>query len=113
MIEQAFAVGVDIAIKATILVGLVFALDRVLVKQVLIRSAIWNACMVALLALPITTVMFPRVRIDYLRPQSAATSNRAPDSAPAEIGTRNVTARTMARSRSALAQPSRGARNTA
>lgn len=49
MIEQAFAIGVDVAIKATVLVAFVFAVDRVLAKKVLIRSAIWNACLVALL----------------------------------------------------------------
>jgi len=65
-------VGVDVALKATFVLLLVIACDRVLPRgRVLVRSAAWNACLIGLLLLPVITAAFPRFRVQCLPPRSA------------------------------------------
>ena len=67
------ALGADIVIKATILAGAALVLHWLFgARRALTRSALWNTCLIALLALPIVTAAFPRLRIDCLpaRPES-------------------------------------------
>lgn len=57
-------IGADIAIKAALIVLLVYLLTSVVFRRnVLIRSSIWNACLVGLLLLPLATTALPSWRI--------------------------------------------------
>ncbi len=72
------AVGADIVIKATVLAGAAWVLHTLLGgRRVLTRSALWNTCLIALLALPIVTAAFPRLRIDCLPARPGSVEPRA------------------------------------
>ncbi len=61
--------GADVAVKATVLCLMAIVCDRLVLRRwVLIRSALWNAGLVALLLLPCATAAFPRFRIPVLPP---------------------------------------------
>ncbi len=61
---RAALVALDVALKATVLMALAFACHAALGRQrALIRSALWNACLVGLLLLPAASLAFPRLRI--------------------------------------------------
>ncbi|MBN1343090.1 MAG: hypothetical protein JXQ73_10445, partial [Phycisphaerae bacterium] len=62
----------DVAIKASLVYLLALLADRLLRKRwILARSAMWNACLLALLLLPLATATFPRLRIRCLPPDQA------------------------------------------
>ncbi len=72
--DRAWAVGVDIAVKATLLMVAALLLDRALrSRHVLACSSVWNACLIGLALLPLATLAFPRLRIECLPPQTAMT----------------------------------------
>jgi beta-lactamase regulating signal transducer with metallopeptidase domain/protocatechuate 3,4-dioxygenase beta subunit/peroxiredoxin len=61
---RAALVALDVALKATALLALVFAGHAALGRRrAPARSALWNACLVGLLLLPAASVMFPRLRL--------------------------------------------------
>ncbi len=61
-------VAADIAIKATALMVVALALNAWLARRggVLLRSSLWNALLIMLLLLPVTTIGFPRLRVPCL-----------------------------------------------
>jgi C-terminal processing protease CtpA/Prc/beta-lactamase regulating signal transducer with metallopeptidase domain len=70
--EHAWAIGVDIALKATLLLVAASLLDRVLrTRHLLACSSIWNACLIGLILLPVAAIAFPRLRIECLPPETA------------------------------------------
>jgi beta-lactamase regulating signal transducer with metallopeptidase domain/protocatechuate 3,4-dioxygenase beta subunit/peroxiredoxin len=62
--QAALAVALDVSVKATALILLVFAAHWALGRrQALIRSALWNALLVGLLLLPAASLAFPRLSV--------------------------------------------------
>lgn len=64
--REVVAVGLDVALKSAVLIASAAILHIVVRKKVLVASAIWNACLVGLLTLPVVAVACPRWRIDCL-----------------------------------------------
>jgi beta-lactamase regulating signal transducer with metallopeptidase domain len=64
---MAWNIAADLAVKTTILLGLVLVVHLLLGhRRVLFRSGLWNAALVALLVLPAFTLALPRLRVDWL-----------------------------------------------
>jgi beta-lactamase regulating signal transducer with metallopeptidase domain/multidrug efflux pump subunit AcrA (membrane-fusion protein) len=69
------ALGIDVALKAAALGLLAFLLHRLLGRRrPLVRSVLWNACLIGLLLLPASAAVFPRFSITCLPETSAVTS---------------------------------------
>jgi multidrug resistance efflux pump/beta-lactamase regulating signal transducer with metallopeptidase domain len=63
----ALGFGLDVALKAAVLILVALALHLVVGRRrVLVRSVLWNACLAGLLALPAIDAAFPRLRIACL-----------------------------------------------
>ena len=78
-LSHAAAVFADVAIKATVVCLLALAVTWCLGKRrVLARSATWNACLLALALLPVSTALFPTLRLPFL---PAAPAGRTAESA--------------------------------
>ena len=70
--EHVWAIGVNVAVKATLLLVVALLLDRVLrARHVLACCSVWNACLIALAFLPLTAMLLPRLRIECLPSQTA------------------------------------------
>jgi beta-lactamase regulating signal transducer with metallopeptidase domain len=66
---RAALVALDVILKATAMMALVFAVHGVLGRRrAAARSALWNACLVGLLLLPAASLAFPRLRLAVLSP---------------------------------------------
>ena len=64
VLPRALAVALDAAVKATVLIAMALAAHAALgPRRALVRSALWNACLVGLLLLPAASVVFPRIRV--------------------------------------------------
>ena len=65
---EVVAIGVDVALKATVLLSLAALVDVLLSwrRRVLARSALWNAALIGLLVLPAATLLLPRMRVRCL-----------------------------------------------
>jgi beta-lactamase regulating signal transducer with metallopeptidase domain len=97
--NSAFALGLDVAVKAVALLALCWfahaALGR---RQVLIRSALWNACLLGLLGLPLVDVVVPRLRVHVLparRPSPGRLAFRETDVPLPTMSDNDVRARTV------------------
>jgi beta-lactamase regulating signal transducer with metallopeptidase domain/peroxiredoxin/protocatechuate 3,4-dioxygenase beta subunit len=67
--NRAALVALDVALKATALLIVVYAGHGLLGRRrALARSAMWNAGMIGLLLLPAASLAFPRLRLPVLRP---------------------------------------------
>jgi protocatechuate 3,4-dioxygenase beta subunit len=65
--SQAIAFGLDLALKSTVLLSLAILTHALLGRRrALARSAIWNACLAALLVLPPVVGLSPRLRVGGL-----------------------------------------------
>lgn len=77
---RAATVALDVALKVTALMALVFAGHAVLGRRrALARSALWNACLVGLLLLPAASLAFPRLRITLPAARIEATARVIPE----------------------------------
>lgn len=77
--DDVWAVGVDVALKATLLFLVALLLHRLLhARHPVACSSIWNAYLVGLALLPLAAVACPRLRIECLPPDLAVTEARAP-----------------------------------
>ena len=57
-------IAMDVALKATILLALGYTVHAMLGRgRALARSALWNAMLIALIVLPLVSLMFPRLRV--------------------------------------------------
>ncbi len=66
-LDRASLVSVDVALKATALLALTFAVHGALGRRrALVRSTLWNACLVGLIAIPASSLLFPRLRLPIL-----------------------------------------------
>ena len=73
------AVGVDVALKATLLLLVAVLLDRLLrARHSVACSSIWNAYLVGLALLPLAAIACPRLRIECLPPDLALAEARPP-----------------------------------
>jgi len=82
--EYVWAVGVNVAAKATLLFVVALLLDRVLrARYVLARCSVWNACLIALALLPLTAMLLPRLRIECL-PSETAVADAGPPTTASE-----------------------------
>ncbi len=65
--RETIALGLDVSLKATVLVLLALAIHlgsgR---RRALLRSVLWNACLLGLLVLPVAAVAFPGLRVACL-----------------------------------------------
>ena len=65
--NMALVVALDVALKSTVILMLVFAADAALSRRrALVRSALWNATLVGLMFLSVASLAFPRLRIAIL-----------------------------------------------
>lgn len=81
--QPAILIGLDVAAKSLLLLALGFAATALLTrKQLLTRSALWNACVLGLLILPISSVALPRLRIPVLPATPVASLAPEPTVAP-------------------------------
>ncbi len=75
---EAIGVATDVAIKSTVLLTLALAAHLVLGRRrVLVRSALWNACLAGLVVLPLTSWASPRLRLTVLPPRAIASDETA------------------------------------
>ncbi|MBX6311759.1 MAG: efflux RND transporter periplasmic adaptor subunit [Isosphaeraceae bacterium] len=85
--REALGLGLDVALRATVLCLLAFALHALLGRhRALVRSVLWNAWLVGLLLLPGMTAAFSRLRVDCLPDQEAPRISATP-SPEADLGT--------------------------
>ncbi|MHC5541287.1 hypothetical protein ACYOEI_23960, partial [Singulisphaera rosea] len=57
-------IALDVALKATTLISLAYGFHWILGRRrALVRSALWNACLVGLLLIPATDLALPRLLI--------------------------------------------------
>lgn len=82
MSSQAVWLGLDVAAKATVVLLLAVAVNRLLNGRVLARAAVWNALLVGLILLPPATALFPRLRICCLPPTPTAATVEIPAESP-------------------------------
>jgi beta-lactamase regulating signal transducer with metallopeptidase domain len=62
------AAGLELSVRIAVLIAVVGFIDRVLGRgRVLARAALWNACVLGLLVLPLTMFCIPRLSISCLR----------------------------------------------
>jgi len=62
--SAALVVAFDVALKSTTLIVLAWAAHALVGRRrALVRSALWNSCVVGLLVVPATSLLFPRLRI--------------------------------------------------
>jgi len=80
--NQAVWLGLDVAAKATVVLLLALAVNRLLNGRVLARAAVWNALLVGLLLLPAATALFPRLRICCLPPTPTEATVEIPAESP-------------------------------
>ncbi len=72
------AIAADVALKATVLYLAALLCDRLLVRRrALVRSGMWHACLLGLVALPLVAAAFPRLRIRCLPPTETPTAPEA------------------------------------
>ncbi|NQT11785.1 MAG: redoxin family protein, partial [Planctomycetes bacterium] len=77
--DHVWAVGVDVALKATLLFLVALLLHRLLrAHHPVACSSIWNAYLVGLALLPLAAVACPRLRIECLPPDLAVTEASSP-----------------------------------
>ena len=63
-------VVLDVLLKATALLVLALAAHLALGRRrALVRSALWNACLIGLILLPASSLAFPRLRIPVPGPR--------------------------------------------
>ena len=73
--REALAVALDVGVKATVLLVIALAAHAAVGRRrALVRSALWNACLVGLLVLPVASLAFPRLRLVVLPTQEVAAS---------------------------------------
>jgi RND family efflux transporter MFP subunit len=65
VIRDSIGLGLSIAMKATLLILVARAVDLLLGRRrVLVRSVVWNACLLGLLLLPLSAAGFPRLLVN-------------------------------------------------
>lgn len=65
--QEAVSFGLDVGLKASIVMLIALALHAAVGKRrVLVRSVLWNACLVGLLVLPAAVAVVPRLRVACL-----------------------------------------------
>ncbi len=80
--DRAAMIVLDVVVKATVLMAIGFLCHAALGRgRALVRSALWNACLVGLLLLPAASAAFPRVSIPVL-PGPARAGDPIPIAAP-------------------------------
>lgn len=66
-LHQALAFGWNVGVKATALLAVAFLLDRLLRRRwPLACASVWEASLVGLFLLPVSTALFPQVSVDFL-----------------------------------------------
>ncbi len=71
--RTALVFGLDVAIKATILLLLAWLIHAALGRRcALARSTLWNACMVGLLCLPLASLVLPRFPLEIIAASQSA-----------------------------------------
>ncbi len=107
-VELLVWLGVDVALKATLVCLIALAADRLLGRRVLARSALWHACLLALVFLPLAAACFPQWRVACLPRDAAnvAAPGLVPGGSERKLG--GSEARTFAERKATLAQDRRG-----
>jgi len=73
--SELVALGLDVALKATVILLLAWSAHLALGRRrALMRSAIWNACLVGLMLLPAVSLALPRLQLVWLPESERATS---------------------------------------
>jgi RND family efflux transporter MFP subunit len=82
-IHRALVLSLSVALRATLLMLVALAVHGVLGRgRPLVRSVIWNACLLGLLLLPISAAAFPRLRLPAPPSPMSAVSLPAPSNLP-------------------------------
>jgi beta-lactamase regulating signal transducer with metallopeptidase domain/protocatechuate 3,4-dioxygenase beta subunit/thiol-disulfide isomerase/thioredoxin len=77
--NAAFVVAIDVAIKATILLSLTYAVHAGLRRRrALARSAVWCAALIGLMFLPLASVAFPRLLVGILPAEKSTAAVTSP-----------------------------------
>ncbi len=80
--RYALVAVLDTAFKATALLMMAWALHFLAGRRALVRSALWNTCLVGLLLLPVACLALPRLRLPVLPPQTSDTTGIAGNQTP-------------------------------
>ncbi|MGH7193331.1 MAG: hypothetical protein ACREJM_07310, partial [Candidatus Saccharimonadales bacterium] len=86
-VESLASLGTDVAVKATLICLMALGADRLLGRRVLARSAVWHACLLGLVSLPLATVFFPQWRVACL--PGSVVPGLVPDGSLAALGISN------------------------
>jgi RND family efflux transporter MFP subunit len=82
-IHSALAMSLSVGLRATLLMLAALAVHGILGRgRPLVRSVIWNACLLGLLLLPVAAVVFPRLRLTAPQGPISAVSLLAPSNLP-------------------------------
>ena len=87
------AIGLDLVVKSTLLILLAIGAAAILGRgRILLRTAMWNACLLGLLVLPATSIGLPRLRLAILPPPATplAAASLVDPSAPAGTSAASV-----------------------
>ncbi len=84
--DRATLVALDVALKATGLLAVAVAVHLALGRRrALVRSTLWNACLVALILIPATSLAVPRWTLPILAPRPTAAQPRPTTVEPAAV----------------------------